>query len=344
MHYFFFFAKTQNFMAAEFKAIVVSENESGSFSKQITKKNFAELPQHDTLVRVNYAALNFKDALSASGHKGITRRYPHTPGVDAAGVVEECSSGKFKKGNEVIVTSFDLGMNTSGGFAEYIRVPSEWIVAKPKEFTLKQSMILGTAAFTAGMALYKMEKCGQNPAMGPVVVTGASGGVGSLAVAILARAGYEVIASSGKKDEYDFLKELGATTCVGREFTDDKSGKPVLKSLWAGAIDNVGGNTLVTLLKGCKKEGSVACIGLVDSPKIEMTVYPFILNGVNLLGIDSAEFEMKKRIEVWNYLATKWNVVDKLEKISTVCTLEEIPAYMELMLKGKTKGRIVAEL
>ncbi len=327
-----------------YKALRVTENADGTFSRAITQLPFNELPSHDTLIRVRYAALNYKDALSASGHKGITRKFPHTPGVDAAGVVEECSSGKFKKGDEVIVTSYDLGMNTAGGFAEYIRVPSDWVVAKPKQFTLQESMALGTAAFTAGMALYKMEKCGQHPSMGPVVVTGASGGVGSLAVAILSAAGYSVIASSGKKADYDYLKELGAAECVGREATNDTSGRPILRSQWAGGIDNVGGNTLVTLLKACKKEGSVACIGLVSEPNIEMTVYPFILNGVNLLGIDSAEFEMSKRLEVWNNLATKWNVISKLKNLTTICSLEEIPGWMDKILKGEVKGRIVAEL
>jgi acrylyl-CoA reductase (NADPH) len=327
-----------------FKALVVSEQADGKFIKEIKQKKFSELPAHDTLIRVKYAALNYKDALSASGHKGITRKFPHTPGVDAAGVVEECTTGKFNKGDKVIVTSYDLGMNTSGGFAEYIRVPSEWIVPMPAEFDSLQSMALGTAAFTAGMALYKMEMCGQHPGMGPIVVTGASGGVGSLAIAILAKAGYRVIASSGKQGDYEFLRHLGATECVGREYTDDHSGKPVLRSLWAGGIDNVGGNTLTTLLKACSKEGSIACIGLVSSAKIDMTVYPFILNGVNLLGIDSADYEMKKRLQVWNNLATKWNVTDKLKGVTTVCSLEEIPGYMDKILKGETKGRIIAEL
>lgn len=331
-------------MSSTFKALVVSEREAGTFVREIKQKNIDELPSHDTLIRVKYAGLNYKDALSASGHKGITKKFPHTPGVDASGIVEECSSGKFKAGDEVIVTSYDFGMNTSGGFAEYIRVPSEWVVPKPKAFTLLQSMALGTAAFTAGMALYKMERCGQHPAMGPVVVTGASGGVGSLAVAILAKAGYKVIASSGKTGEYDFLKKLGASECVGREFADDKTGRPVLRSAWAGAIDNVGGNTLVTLLKACGKEGSVACIGLVSSPEFQMTVYPFILNGVNLLGIDSADFEMKKRLEVWDNLAGKWNVTDKLESLTTVCSLEEIPSKMDQILRGETRGRVVAAL
>lgn len=327
-----------------YKALLVTENPDGTFSRNIVQRNLRELPPHDTLIRVKYAALNYKDALSAHGHKGITKRFPHTPGVDASGIVEECGSGKFKKGDEVIVTSFDFGMNTSGGFAEYIRVPSEWVVKKPEAFSLYDSMVLGTAAFTAGMALYKMEKCGQEPSMGPIVVTGASGGVGTIATAILAKAGYEVIASTGKTEEHELLKKLGAGKCVDRSFTNDTSGRPILKSLWAGAIDNVGGNTLVTLLKACGKEGSVACIGLVDSPKFEMTIYPFILNGVNILGIDSADFEMRKRMEVWHNLATKWNVCDKVPLIGKKCTLEEIPHFMEEMMKGKTKGRIVAEI
>lgn len=325
------------------KALVVREATDRTFSKQIEEKEINALPDNDVLIRVHYAALNFKDALSSSGHKGITKKYPHTPGVDAAGEVIEDRSGKFNKGDLVICTSYDLGMNTDGAFAEYIRVPASWPLLLPSGLTLRESMVIGTAGFTAALALFKMERCGQYPAMGDVVVTGASGGVGSMAIAILKKAGYRAIASSDKKEQYEYLTNIGAAACIPRSETDDLSGKPILRTKWAGAIDNVGGNTLHTLLKACAKEGSVASIGLVQSPKIEMTVYPFILNGVNLLGVDSAEIGMEVRAMIWNKLASEWKP-DNLHLSERIVSLEEIPDLMDLMRKGKTHGRIVAQL
>lgn len=325
------------------KALVVREHEDSSFSKSIEEKNIDTLPSNEVLIKVHYAALNFKDALSASGHKGITKKYPHTPGVDAAGTIVEDITGKFSIGESVICTSYDLGMNTAGAFAEYIRVPANWVVKLPESMSLEESMILGTAAYTAGLALYKMERCGQNPDMGEIVVTGASGGVGTMAIAILAKAGYNVIASSDKVDQYNFLQELGAHRCISRSEVNDQSGKPVLRSMWAGAIDNVGGNTLQTLLKACSKEGCVASIGLVDSPNLNLTVYPFILNGINLLGIDSAETKMETRQIIWNNLSNVWKPKN-LDLAKKIVTLDEIPTYMDMMLKGKTSGRIVAKI
>ncbi|MEO1050460.1 MAG: YhdH/YhfP family quinone oxidoreductase [Bacteroidota bacterium] len=327
----------------DFKALIVEEDSEGNFSRKIATKATSELPENEALIRVSYSALNYKDALSASGNKGVTRKYPHTPGIDAAGVVEEDKSGRFKKGEEVIVTSYDLGMNTSGGFSEYISVPSSWIVPLPDGLTLKESMIQGTAGFTAGLALYKMEMCGQNPMMGPILVTGASGGVGSMAIAILAKAGYEVIASTGKKEAWDYLKKLGATECISREDVDDQSGKPLLKPKWAGAIDTVGGNTLATAIKACDRNGSVAVCGLVGSPKLGTTVFPFILNGANLLGIESAECPMEIRLKIWHKLASSW-YVDSMDEMATYCSLDELNGYIDQILKGQTKGRVVVDL
>lgn len=325
-----------------YRALIVREIE-GQFVRSIEELPFTNLPNHEVLIRVKYAGLNYKDALSAHGHKGITRHYPHTPGVDAAGEVVEDRSGTFQPGSLVICTSYDLGMNTPGGFAEYIRVPASWVVPLPDGISLEQSMILGTAAYTAALALWKMERFGQHPGMGPIAVTGASGGVGSMAVAILHKAGYEVIASSGKPESFEYLKSIGATSCVGREVTDDQSNRPLLRSQWAGAMDNVGGNTLVTLLKACKKEGCVASIGLVDKPEFEMTVYPFILNGVNLIGIDSAETPIEWRKAIWQKLAGDWEP-DGIERIGRIVRLEDILPEMEAMLARRSKGRVVARL
>jgi len=325
-----------------YKALVIRETEEG-FYREIETVDRDFLPDNDVLIRVKYAGLNYKDALSASGNKGVTKKYPHTPGVDAGGVVEKSRDNRFTPGQEVIVTSYDLGMNTKGGFAEYISVPGDWIVPLPDGMTLKEAMVMGTAAYTAALALHKMEICGQNPEMGEVVVTGASGGVGSMAVSILKKKGYRVIASSGKTEYYDWLKEIGAKRCINREEVSDESGRPLLSPAWAGGIDTVGGNTLATLLKRCDRNGSVATCGLVASPKLETTVFPFILNGVNLLGVDSAETPYALREEIWKRLATdlKPDTLDKMEKL---VKLEEIPGYMDEILEGETIGRVVCEM
>ncbi len=284
--------------------------------------------------------------MSATGNKGITRKYPHTPGIDAAGVVELSRNPNFAVGDEVIITGYDLGMNTCGGFGAYVRVPANWVVKKPEQFTLKECMVIGTAGFTAASALYKLELMEQNPGRGPVVVTGATGGVGSISVALLSKAGYEVIAVTGKENGLEYLQHLGAARVEKRDFVDDKSGKALLKPQWANAIDTVGGNTLITLLKGCMVDGCVVSTGLVSSPKLpDMTVYPFILNGVSLLGIGSAETAMTKRLAIWSKLGDGWNIKDKLNAIAKEITLEELnTTYIDMILQGKTMGRIIVNL
>lgn len=328
-----------------FKALRITETPAAKFDRNIIERELDDLPPGEVLIRVHYSALNYKDALSATGNKGITKKYPHTPGIDAAGVVEISRSANFATGEEVIVTGYDLGMNTDGGMAEYIRVPAQWIVPKPNEYTMKECMIIGTAGFTAASALYKMELLGQVPSDGPVVVTGSTGGVGSMAVAILAKAGYDVIAVTGKSAVSEYLQHLGAAKLESREFVNDSSGKTLLKSRWSGAIDTVGGNTLVTLLKGCRPEGCVVSTGLVDSPKMEATLYPFILNGVSLIGIGSAETPMARRLAIWHNLTHEWSIKDKLPVIAKEVTLEEINStYIDAILQGKMMGRIVIKL
>jgi putative YhdH/YhfP family quinone oxidoreductase len=328
-------------MPTEYRALVVNETPEGPFTRSITRVPFSFLPDHELTIEVEAAALNYKDALSAHGHKGITRQYPHTPGVDAVGRVLHDRSNTFKPGDRVICTSYDLGMNTPGGFAEFIRVPAHWAIACPESLTPKMAMVYGTAAYTAALALHKMQQCGQSPQMGPIAVTGATGGVGSMAVALLAHLHYEVIAITGSAEQGPYLKQLGASQVLPRIEADDQSGRPLLRSKWAGAIDNVGGNTLATLIKACGRNGSVASIGLVGDASFSSTVYPFILNGVNLLGVDSAETVRETRELIWRRLATDWHFNVPNEAI-TVTTLEEIPHYMATMMDGKTKGRIVA--
>lgn len=325
-----------------FRALRIFEEEDG-FYRRIVTRQLDELPAGEVLVRVHYSALNYKDALSATGNKGVSRHYPHTPGIDAAGVVVDSQDPAFGPGDQVIVTSYDLGMNTDGGFAEYIRVPAGWVVPLPAGLNLAESMILGTAGFTAGLALYKMERAGLRPGQGPVVVTGASGGVGSLAIAILARAGYEAIAATGSPEAHDWLRRLGAAACIDRSHVQDDSGRPLLRPRWAGAIDTVGGDTLATLLKTTEREGSVAACGLVASPQLHTTVFPFILNGVNLLGVESATCEMETRLAIWQRLASTWRI-DGLDLLAQPCTLDELPGYIDPILAGHTRGRILVHL
>lgn len=328
---------------SHYKALVIRETNEGSFERTIEHVGFDFLPQNEVLIQVKYAGLNYKDALSASGNKGVTRTYPHTPGVDAAGVVVSDSTGQWKPGQQVICTSYDLGMNTPGGFAEYISVPAAWVVALPEQIDLETSMVLGTAGYTAGLALWKMERNGQTPDMGRIAVTGSTGGVGSMAVALLHTAGYAVAAVTGKPEQADYLKSLGANEILDRAEVDDQSGKPLVSPRWAGAIDNVGGNVLATLLKGCGRNGNVASIGLVGSSTLNTTVFPFILNGVNLLGVDSAETPKAIRQEVWNRLANGWKL-NLPAASSTICSLEEIPSHMDKLLRGEALGRIVAQM
>lgn len=328
--------------AINYKAFVIREQEDGSFSRQIEEKSTQDLPDHEVLIKVHYAALNYKDALSSSGHKGITREFPHVPGVDACGEVVHCKSDKFEKGDKVIVTSYDFGMNTSGGFQEYICVPDSWPVSLPEKMSLEESMIIGTGGFTAALALYKMEQNGQHPSMGKILVTGSTGGVGTMAVNLLGLNGYEVIASTGKSEHHQFLKELGATEIISREEVSDESGRPLLRYKWAGAIDTVGDNTLATCIKACGRNGSIAVCGLVQSPKLQTTVYPFILNGVNVLGIETAETPRNIRVELWRRLANEWKP-NCLHAVKDMITLEQLEERIDTMLKGNSKGRTVVK-
>lgn len=328
-----------------FRALWVTEVSPGVFQRKITERNIDDLPAGDVLVRVKYSSLNYKDALSATGNKGITKNFPHTPGIDAAGVVELSRSAAFAAGDEVIVTGHDLGMNTCGGYGEYIRVPANWVVRKPSNYTLKEAMIIGTAGFTAANGLHKMELMGMNPSAGPIVVTGSTGGVGSMAVALFAHAGYEVIAVTGKTNVHEYLQFLGATRIEPRDFVNDHSRKALLKPRWAGAIDTVGGNTLSTLLKACKVEGCVVSTGLVDSPKLDTTVFPFILNGISLLGVGSAETPDATRAALWNQFDTKWNIKSKLNAIGKEVSLDELNSiYFDKILAGNITGRIVVNM
>ncbi len=328
-----------------FRALRITETQPGKFERTITEMQLDDLPPGELLVKVEYSSLNYKDAMSATGNKGITKKYPHTPGIDAVGMVELSRTEGFVVNEQVVVTGHDMGMNTDGGYAEYIRIPAAWAVKKPVEFSSFETMALGTAAITAASALYKMELMQQTPALGPIVVTGSTGGVGSMAVAILAKAGYEVIAVTGKSTAKEYLEHLGASRIETREFADDRSGKALIKPKWAGAIDTVGGNMLHTLLKGCSLNGNVVSTGLVSSPKLDATVYPFILNGVNLLGVGTAETPRETKILLWEKLVNEWNIKDKLNAIAKEVSLEELNnIYIDAILESRLMGRIVVKI
>jgi acrylyl-CoA reductase (NADPH) len=328
-----------------FKALWISESQDGKITRSIVQRELEDLPAGEVLIKVHYSSLNYKDAMSASGHRGVTRSYPHTPGIDAAGIVEMSKSADFAADDEVIVTGYDLGMNTAGGFSEYIRVPAGWVVTRPRTLSLKECMILGTAGFTAASALYKMKLMEQDPAMGPIVVTGATGGVGSLAVAILAKAGFDVIAVTGKANAEEYLRHLGAGRIESREFVEDMSGKALLKPRWAGAIDTVGGATLNVLLKGCSPEGTVVSTGMVQSTALTTTIFPFILNGVTLAGVGSAGMSMAQRKLIWKLLEEDWNIKEKFPAIAKEINLEDLANnHIESILEGKNMGRTIVKI
>lgn len=301
------------------------------------------LPQHAVTVQVAYSSLNYKDALSATGHKGVTRNYPHTPGIDAAGTVVASDDARFKPGDEVIVTSYDLGMNTPGGFGQLIRIPADWIVPLPQGLTLREAMILGTAGFTAALSVDALERHGLAPEAGPVVVTGASGGVGSLAVALLAKLGFDVAASTGSPEAHAMLKALGATSIIDRQELSEASKRPLLPPRWAGAVDTVGGTTLEQIIKTLERGGAVAACGNVAGAELSLTVYPFILRGANLLGVDSAECPMPRRQAIWQKLANAWKL-EGLEAITTEVGLDELDDVVAMILKGETRGRVLINL
>ena len=326
-----------------FRALVVKKNDDKTFTREVTERKINDLPEGEVLIRVRYSSLNFKDGLSCIGNPGVTRNYPHTPGIDASGEVAESSDSRFKEGDFVIVSGYNLGMDTSGGFGQYIRVPADWIEPLPEGLTVKEAAIYGVAGFTAALSVDALQKHGIVPEDGEVVVTGSTGGVGSVSVALLSHLGYNVVASTGKKEEREFLSGIGASQIISREEVNDESNKPLLSERWGGAIDSVGGNTLATLLKSVKRGGAIAATGLVASSELSTTVFPFILRGVSLLGIDSGYTPKKLRREIWKKLAGDWKLA-KLQKLTIDCTLDQLDPEIDKILAGGQRGRVVVDL
>lgn len=320
-----------------FRALLVEKTDDG-FPRSVVERERDELPPGDVLVRVRFSSLNYKDALSATGNPGVTRNFPHTPGIDAAGEVIESADGAFTPGDEVIVIGFDLGMNTPGGFGQEIRVPAGWVVPLPGGLSLEDSMILGTAGFTAALCVHKLESFGMTPAGGPVLVTGATGGVGSVAVMLLARLGYEVAAVTGKPEQHQLLQTIGAHTILSREDAREGADRPLLKETWGGAVDTVGGEMLFNAVKSLRYGASLAACGLVGSPEIPATVLPFILRHVNLLGIDSVQLPIDQKREIWEKLAGPWHLPE-LATLKRTLTLETVSDAIDEILAGRMVGR-----
>ena len=321
-----------------FKAFVTEETEKG-FTSSIKERSLDDLPEGDVLIKVLFSSLNYKDALSASGNKGVSRNYPHSPGIDAAGIVEDSNSDDFSNGDEVIVTGYDLGMNTSGGFSQYIRVPKEWIIKKPNNFSLEESMAFGTAGLTAGLCVRKILLNGIKPEDGDIFVTGATGGVGTVAVMLLSKLGFDVIAITGKENQTDLLLSLGAKEVINRLEFEGEMKSPLSKPRWAGGVDAVGSDILSNLITATHQRAAIACCGMVGGINLNTSIFPFILRGLSLLGIDSAETLIEVKKEIWHNFATDW----KLEKINDQIKdigLDELDLEIEKILKGEQVGRI----
>lgn len=330
-------------MPEKFRAFVV-DKPGDDFSAEFRELTLDDLPAGDLTVRVAYSSVNYKDGLASIPNGRVVTKYPMVPGIDIAGTVTQSDDPAFAPGDEVIAIGYDIGVGRFGGFAEYARIPSAWAVKRPAGLTLREAMALGTAGFTAGLSVQRLEDNGLKPGNGPVVVTGATGGVGSNAVSMLAARGYEVAASTGKESEHDYLRGLGAQQILSRADVSAESNRPLDRETWAGAVDPVGGQTLAYLLRTTKYGGSVANSGLTGGSNLTTTVFPFILRGVNLLGIDSVMCPMEIRRPLWERLAGDLKPPGLNESISYEVSLEEVPGVLSEILKGRIRGRAVVRL
>ncbi len=315
--------------------LIQSQNESG-----FTTLSTADLDPGEVFIRVHYSSVNFKDALAGTGKGKIIRKFPCVGGIDLAGEVEESADSRFKKGDKVIATSYDIGVAHHGGYAQYARIPADWIVPLPKNLSLFNAMALGTAGFTAALGILRMEENGLTPQKGEVIVDGATGGVGSLAVDILAARGYHVVALTGKKEEEDYLKHLGAKEVLFRQDLNFSKIRPLDKARWAGAVDNLGGEVLSWIASTMQPCGTIASIGLAASSQFNTTVMPFILRGVSLLGIDSGYVGSPYRHKIWELLAGDYRA-PHLEEMTKTATFHQLPTIFEDYMAGRAKGRTV---
>ena len=318
-------------------------NEDGKVASRYVDMRLDELDAGNVVIKVAYSSVNFKDALAATGAGRIIRRFPCVGGIDLSGTVTKSGDARFNKGDAVIATSYDIGVAHDGGYAQYARIPADWVVPLPKGLDLFESMALGTAGFTAALAVERMEHDGLRPGNGPVIVTGATGGVGSIAVDILAGAGYHVVALTGKENEADYLKSLGAKEVMLRASLDLGKIKPLDRATWAGAVDNLGGDVLAWLASTMQIGGTLASIGLAASHSLNTTVMPFILRGVSLLGVDSVNAPMPLREKVWKRLGSDLKP-RQLKSIVTTVDFSELPAVFEKVMNAKMRGRAAVKI
>lgn len=326
------------------KAFVVEKTENKEFISEVKDLPIPKCQSKDEIViKVTYSSLNYKDALSSIGNPGVTRNFPHITGIDVAGTVYETTSTIFKTGERVLVTGYDLGMNTDGGHAQFVKVPASWVARIPDAITEKEIMTFGTAGLTAALSINELISNHIKPESGDILVTGATGGVGSIAVSILSKLGYNVIAISGKSEKYEYLKRIGATEVISREEFLSTSTKPLLAEKYAGVVDTVGGDILAVALKQIKYDGVATCCGLTSSHELNTNVFPFILRGVRLIGIDSVECKLEKKQAAWEKLASRWKI-NNLINMTNEISLYEIKEAYEQLLSGKAVGRYVVKI
>lgn len=325
-----------------FKALVVDQSGNDIVSG-IRELTLEDLPSGELLIQVVYSSVNYKDALACIANGNVVKNYPFIPGIDLAGIVKSSTDGRFQEGDEVLITGYELGVSHYGGFSEYARVSSKWAVKIPQGLSAKEAMIFGTAGFTAALSVQELQDGGVSADQGPILVTGATGGVGSMAVAMLAKWGYEVVASTGKSDQKEHLMKLGAARVISREELVPEKIRALDKQLWAGAIDCVGGKSLSYILSSTRYGGTVAVSGLTGGAELAATVFPFILRGIRLVGVDSVLVSMEKRIRIWNRLASELKP-DMLDSMYAQITLEQIPDVVQSILKGRSQGRTLVKV
>ncbi|UTJ06310.1 YhdH/YhfP family quinone oxidoreductase [Arcobacter roscoffensis] len=323
------------------KAYVVEKIESKKFESGVQDIDVPAIEENDVLIKVSYSSLNFKDALSSVGNPGVTRVFPHVTGIDVAGVIEESNSDEFKVGEAVLVTGYDMGMNTNGGHAEFVKVPASWLVKMPEGISDKEIMTYGTAGLTAALSVNELLNNGVTS--GDVLVTGATGGVGSIAVSILSKLGFNVIAISGKENKIPFLKDIGASDVILRNDFNEQSAKPMMSEKYDGVIDTVGGEILANALKYIKYDGVATCCGLTSSHELNTNVFPFILRGVRLVGIDSVECSIDKKKAAWEKIASDFKV-DTLNDLTNEISLDEVKDAYSALLEGKAVGRYLVKI
>ena len=325
------------------KAFLVEKIGDKEFTADVKEVAIPKCGENEIVIKVTYSSLNYKDALSSVGNPGVTRNFPHITGIDVAGTVYESTSSIFKVGERVLVTGYDMGMNTNGGHSEFVKIPADWVARIPDAITDKEIMTFGTAGLTAALSVNELMDNGVKPESGSILVTGATGGVGSIAVSILSKIGFTVVAISGKEEKTEYLKRIGASEVILRDTFNEEAKKPMMGEKYAGVVDTVGGEVLANALKYIKYDGVATCCGLTSSHELNTNVFPFILRGVRLIGIDSVECKLEKKQAAWEKIASKWKI-STLGSITNEITLNEVKDAYSLLLAGKAVGRYVVRI